>query len=239
MKDNVVLYQFPTGRRVANPSVFCMKLETFLKVAEIPYTVKPTLNMSKAPARKLPYVEIGDLKMSDSSLIIHYLVKQHHITLDDHLTEKEKALSVSIQRMLEESYYFAVCWSRWLDPVVWPKWSKTVGASIPKILRKFVLGRIQKKVYRQLYEQGTARLNREAIYEKANAEMDALSEFFSEGPYFFKDHLTSIDTCIYAFCALVYTLPQESALREHFIKKENLVKFLKFMHEKYYPNFTL
>ncbi len=239
MKNNLVLYQFPHGRRIANLSPFCLKVETFLRMADIPYTIKPTLNVSKGPTHKLPYIDYEGQKMGDSSQIIQNLVQRHQITWDEQLSVQERAVSLSVQRMLEESTYFAMVWTRWIDPNVSPHWFKLIGSSIPRLLRKFVLRRLQKKVFRQLYEQGTGRLKPELIDLKAKGELDALATLFGEGPYFFKDRMTSIDACIYAFCAEIYTLPHEASLRAHLYEKENLIKFIKRMHEKYYPDFML
>ena len=38
-KDTVVLHQFPRGKITPSISPFCLKLETYLRVAAIPYEV--------------------------------------------------------------------------------------------------------------------------------------------------------------------------------------------------------
>ena len=60
----VVVVQFPDlwGRNV---SPFGLKLEAWLRLADIPYTVEPSTSLGKAPKGKLPYIRdegrlIGD-----------------------------------------------------------------------------------------------------------------------------------------------------------------------------------
>ena len=51
----VVVVQFPDlwGRNV---SPFGLKLEAWLRLADIPYTVEPSTDLGKAPKGKLPYI---------------------------------------------------------------------------------------------------------------------------------------------------------------------------------------
>ena len=53
----VKLYQFPSAWGLPNPSPFCMKLEVFLRLAEIPYEIVTWPDPRKAPKGKLPFIE--------------------------------------------------------------------------------------------------------------------------------------------------------------------------------------
>ena len=52
------LYQFPRGKKFPNYSPFCVKLETYLKIAEIPYENIYTLDLKKNPKHQMPYIEL-------------------------------------------------------------------------------------------------------------------------------------------------------------------------------------
>ena len=78
----IKLHQFPTDFGLPNFSPFCMKLEVFLKMADIDYEIVEVNNPAKGPKHKAPFIEDGDLSMGDSELIIAYLQKKHGIDLD-------------------------------------------------------------------------------------------------------------------------------------------------------------
>jgi len=66
----IKLYQFPTAFGLLNISPFCMKLECFLRLAKLDYQIVNMTNPRQGPKGKGPYIEDGDVRMGDSSLII-------------------------------------------------------------------------------------------------------------------------------------------------------------------------
>ena len=64
------LFQFPRMFSVPNLSPFCCKLETWLRIAGIPYEVVDTPNPRNAPKGKLPFIEDGDLRPKSVDAIV-------------------------------------------------------------------------------------------------------------------------------------------------------------------------
>lgn len=85
--SRIKLFVFPRMFAIPNLSPFCCKLETWLRVAKIPYVVVETGDPRTAPRRKLPYIEDEGVRIADSSLIV------------DHLSRKPKVLAYA-RRML-------------------------------------------------------------------------------------------------------------------------------------------
>jgi glutathione S-transferase len=71
----IKLFQFPRMFGIPNVSPFCCKLETWLRIAKVPYEVVDTPDPRKGPKGKLPFIEDGGVRIADSSLIVDYLVK--------------------------------------------------------------------------------------------------------------------------------------------------------------------
>jgi hypothetical protein len=51
----IKLFQFPRMLGVPNVSPFCCKLETWLRIAQLPYEVVETRDPRKGPKGKLPF----------------------------------------------------------------------------------------------------------------------------------------------------------------------------------------
>ena len=111
----VTLYQFGTAWEI-NPSPFCMKMETYLRLAGVPYKVRRTMP-NKAPRGKLPYIEDKGRIIPDSGEIIEYLKATYGDPLDSGLTHEQRALGHLVRRTLEGSLFFVLAYSRWQDPV--------------------------------------------------------------------------------------------------------------------------
>ena len=63
------LFQFPPNFGVPNPSPFCLKVETWLRMAGMDYQVKTVFDPRKAPKGKLPFIELdGRVIAEDTAL---------------------------------------------------------------------------------------------------------------------------------------------------------------------------
>ena len=67
------LFQFHPCWNVPSASPFCIKLETYLKMANLKYQNQYLDDPRKAPKGKLPYITDNDITIADSGLIIDYL----------------------------------------------------------------------------------------------------------------------------------------------------------------------
>ena len=61
--ENIVLHQPPRAWGTPNISPFCAKLETYLRMTEIPYSIGK-FSRSKAPKGKVPFIEISGSYMN-------------------------------------------------------------------------------------------------------------------------------------------------------------------------------
>ena len=104
----IKLYQFTPAFGLPNASPFCMKLETYLRMAALPYDAPANANMMKSPKGKMPYIEDGAKVLGDSGLIIAYLKATYGDPLDAALSSAERAVSLAFQRLLEENLYWAL-----------------------------------------------------------------------------------------------------------------------------------
>ena len=100
----VKLYQFPSAFGLPNASPFCMKLDTWLRMAGLSCERSCGADLRKAPRGKMLYIEDDGRAVADSSLIIDYLTKQYSVTLDAHLTPREwgEAFALGARRRLRE-----------------------------------------------------------------------------------------------------------------------------------------
>src|SRR5690349_10982516 len=131
----VTLVQFPPvwGRSI---SPFALKLEAWLKLADIPFDVRTTTRLGQAPKGKLPYILDGGRAIGDTTLIIEHLKATRGIDPDEGLSLPERAQALALQRLIEEHLYFAVVYSRWLDEEGWPLFAEAVFGRLRQPLRR-------------------------------------------------------------------------------------------------------
>lgn len=229
----ITLYQ-PPGRpwNTPNLSPFCAKLETYLRFAEIPHSVKPA-NVPKAPKGKIPYVKIGEEYMGDSQLIIERLEKLNPPGLDHNLTASQRAVSHTVRRMLDEAYYFVMMSMRWDSEHTFTHQKEQFVKVLPAPLR-LAFPLIVRNVRKTLRVQGTGRHTTAEVNGFGCADVSAVAELLGDKPYFHGDAPTTVDASIYGFMTGTLAFPGESALKTHLSAQKNLLDYCDRITHKYY-----
>ncbi|HMJ48988.1 MAG TPA: Tom37 metaxin N-terminal-like domain-containing protein, partial [Burkholderiales bacterium] len=131
----ITLYQFQPAFGLPNASPFCMKVENYLRMARLPYQIAPRASHFRAPKGKLPYIEVENKTIADSSFIIEYLKSTYGDPLDARLTSAENAQALALRRMMEENLYWALVYTRWMEPQGWQTIKIEFFKSVPAPLR--------------------------------------------------------------------------------------------------------
>ena len=214
-----------------NPGPFCVKLETALRLAGVPYETCHVTRPDQGPKGKIPYVEIDGERIGDSTLILERLKETRGVDLDAHLSPRERAQSLALQRMLEEHLYFILVYSRWIEPTNWEKIRKLFFGNMPLPLRLIVPRMAHKGTAEKLYGQGIGRHTRDEIYAFGARDLDALSEVLGDKPFVFGDKPSLADATAFAFVVSIIGPDFDSPLKAHAMSLPNLVAYAERMGE--------
>jgi len=231
----ITLYQFPTAFGLPNASPFCMKVETYLRMAGIDYTSRYGIYQLRAPKKKLPYIDDGGRIVADSHLIIDHLKSAYGDRLDAALTPLQRAQGTALLRVLEDSLYWALLYARWIDERGWPLTQQAFFGALPAPLRWIVPPLARRSLAQQLHAQGIGRHQPDEIYRIGTADIAALSQLLGDGPYFLGAQPTSVDAAGYAFLANILDVPLEVPLRQAVRDHANLPAYCARMRARYYP----
>ena len=235
----IKLFQFHPAFGLPNPSPFCFKTETYLKMVNLDYEVVSTVNMSRTPKGKMPHIDDQGNGIADSGFIIKYLEKKYSVGLDTHLSKSEKAVAFSIARMLEEHYYWTLVYNRWIDNSNWPFVKKVYFGGMPLLIRDVVPAMIRKIVGRDLKGHGMSRHSKDEVYDLGVDDVNALAAFLENKEFVMGDKVTNVDATAYAFIACTLHFPKSSPMVEAVKAQSNLVAYYKKMTTKYYPDTVL
>jgi len=229
------LYQFERTWGIPNLSPFCCKIETYLRMAEIDYQIVPVLPLG-APKGKLPYIEDSGRSIGDSRFIITYL-KSSYQNLDKALNNVELAISVAMQRLLEEHLFWAALYSRWqYTDENWQINKQAIFGGLPPVLRDVIAHRTRRKIQRQIYGHGTGRHQAEEIFALGKQDIDALSATLDDKKYFLGDQPTTLDASAFGLLINIIDCPIESPLKEYGLEKKNLIDYVDRIKHEFYPN---
>lgn len=199
----ITLHTHVSTHGVPNVSPFCSKLETWLRLFEIPHDVDVIGHPGKAPKKKAPWVTVDGTPLGDSTFIIEELSRRHGIDPDGWLDPRQRAIAQAVKTMIEDHLYFAVAHLHF----VWqPGWAviKSVLDGVPAPMRPLVSYLMHRHSDKVTFYQGMGRHSIEEMCELAVRDLDALAELL-EGPWFFGDRPCNLDTTVFgALSGLVW-----------------------------------
>ncbi|XP_078612592.1 failed axon connections homolog [Branchiostoma floridae x Branchiostoma japonicum] len=169
---------------------FGMKLETYLRMADIPY--EPMYGRSMGPKGKIPWIEYNGEAMGDSGLIMEFLNREIGVDLNRTLSDADKAVSRAFTKMVEENTYWGLVRNRWID-----NFDQLQDLFELPWAVMFFLRSVRGKIRQTLWAHGIGRHSKdeqEGIIEK---DLRAISSFLGTKPYLMGDEPTEVDAAVF------------------------------------------
>ncbi len=232
--SKLIVHQIPGGWGLPSVGPFSLKLETWLRIAGIPYEAVTDATPFKGPKRKLPWIEHEGRRIGDSGFIIEYLERRFGCDLDEGLTAAERAVAHALRRLMEENLYWAMVYDRWMVDENWPATRQVVLGLVPAPMR-FIIGPMARRDVRgQLDAQGTGRHTREEIHAIGTKDIGAVADHLADKPFLMGDRPTGIDAVAYGLLANIMLVPLASPIKESALQRANLVAYVSHMRQRYF-----
>jgi glutathione S-transferase len=229
------LYQFRPAFGLPNPSPFCMKVETYLRMAGLAYECPRRADLRKSPKGKMPYIDDEGTVVADSSVIIDHFKRKYGDPLDVHLDAVARATALAMQRLLEENTYWTVVYFRWIEEAGWNLTREAFFGWMKPPLRWIVPAVARHIVRKELHGHGMGRHARDEIAAIGAKDLTAVAEFLGDRPFFMGARPTSLDATAYAFLANLLWAPYEMPLKSHARSYPQLEAYCQRMKARYYP----
>lgn len=244
-QDVVYLYQFSRTPVLPSLSSFCLKVETWLRLAGIKYENVDHKLKFRSKKGQLPFIELNGEEIADSSIIIKELADRFEKDLDKDLDNEQKNVAYALTSMIENHLLWVVMWwrTKFTDDVIkgyHVSLQHQLGSKIPNgILNFFFKFTYGRKGAKKVKAQGMGVHKAEEISEFGRRDLKVLSEQLGDKPFFFGDEPTSLDVVAFANLAQVYFIDKEVnyPLRD-FMQENcaNLVGLVNRMKERCFPD---
>ena len=217
------------------PSAFCVKVETYLRMAEIPYELAEG-DPRSAPKGKVPWIDDDGIVMGDSTFIIEHLKQKHGNPLDGRLTPRQQAEGHAIQRMLEDNLYFIASYTKWAEDDAFAIYSAELFAGMPAEQLEYVPAMVRKKALAKFDSQGIGRHSPQEIYALGIGDLKAFSELLAAGPYLFGDQPTSFDACAFGVIGNLKDGPFASPVQDAARNTANVSEYIDRIRAQYFSD---
>jgi glutathione S-transferase len=230
----IKLFQFPRMFDIPNLSPFCCKLETWLRIAGVPYEVVETPDPRKGPKGKLPFIEYAGVRIADTSIIVDHLAKTRGVDPDARLDAAQRAIALLVQRTLEEHYAFVLAYTH-LVREQGVRHTRARFDALPAVVGPLVARLVQGRVKKLLWYQGVMRHSDEEIMESARRDWRAILAFMSDGPFFFGREPSGVDAIVFGTLATSVLTPIESPIRDFLRSQPTCVAYAEMMRARFFP----
>ncbi|MFT4059004.1 MAG: glutathione S-transferase family protein [Legionella sp.] len=221
----ITLYSYPQLFGLPDNNPFGLKVDTFLRFTQLQYRVEHILNTKDAPRGQLPYIiDEGEL-VTDSNLIINYLIRKYKLTLDKKLAVGQKNLHFLITRMLDCHLYWIMSYSRWQDEEFWPLFKAEFLKQLPQ-LNEGALENSRKYNLEKYHYQGISRYDKEQIYQTGIEDLRLLSELLGANDFFFGKVVHTVDACCYGFLANIFFFDIDTPLKKFLVEETQLAGYV-------------
>jgi glutathione S-transferase len=202
-------------------------------MVNLPYQVRSAIPM-KGPKGKLPFIEDKGKRIADSRFIIEYLQHSYGVDPDGHLSRQERAISNSMQRMIDDDLYWMSLYSRAVMPANWQAYKQALFHVVPPVMRDIVAIVVRRHLQNELYAQGMGRHTETEVFDLGKRVLTSLSDFLADKPFFMGEQPTILDATAYGFLINVLWCPIESPLKAYAKQMDNLVEFSGRMKSEFF-----
>lgn len=221
---------------IPNLSPFCIKVETYLKMAGVPYRVAPA-DMREAPKGKIPYVRnVEGQLLADSGFIVEHLERSLDQPVDGQLTPEQRAQGHVLRRAVEEGTYFYVAWLRWGAPTSYEYVRSAFKTFLPPVIGGAIMAAIKRSFVAKMTGQGVGRHTREEVVHLLKEDLAAYSMALGDKPFFLGDMPATVDATMYAFLLSVLQVPWDAEDKAFARSLPNLVAYEERMRRRYWAS---
>ncbi|XP_059219486.1 failed axon connections isoform X2 [Stomoxys calcitrans] len=244
-KDMIYLYQFSRTPLLPSLSPYCLKVETWLRLAGLKYENVDHKMRFRSKKGQLPFIELNGEEIADSAIIIKDLSAKYGKDLDAGLTTEQRNVSYAMIAMLENHLIWIIFYWRAKFPDNVLKGYKVnlqhaLGLRLPNsILNFFFKITFGRKGTKKLKAHGIGVHSAEEIEEFGKNDLKVLSEMLDCKPFFFGDEPTTLDVVAFAVLSQLHFLSKEVqyALRDFMTEKcPNLVGHVSRMKDRCFPD---
>lgn len=230
--SQLIVHQIPGAWGLPSIGPFGLKLHAYLRLVAIPYQTVSDATPFKGPKGKLPWIEHDGQRIGDSEFIIEYLERRFGCDPDAGLSAAERAVALSMQRLIEENLYWTMVFDRWMVEVNWPITRQTVLGQIPPAVRLLIAPFARRGVKRQLEGHGIGRHSPEEIHAIGVRDISAIADYLGDKPYLMGATATRVDAAAYGMLANIMLVPIASPVKDAALQRVNIVDYVARMQTR-------
>eukprot|EP01023_Acetabularia_acetabulum_P068896 TRINITY_DN9847_c0_g1_i7.p1 TRINITY_DN9847_c0_g1~~TRINITY_DN9847_c0_g1_i7.p1 ORF type:complete len:345 (-),score=35.21 TRINITY_DN9847_c0_g1_i7:783-1817(-) len=226
--DTLKVYGFPrVGNVISSASPFTEKLETYLKMNSIKYEGQVGRSY-KSPKGKMPYIEQGDVTLSDTTFIVQYLENTYGDQVQIRRSDNPQlfAKAAAVERVMEDHVYWGGVYFRWIPDKTFQQVSAAFFAGMPFFVKPFIVPGLRKQVVENVKAQGIGRHSEKDILHLMDTSLKTVSTMLGDGMYITGEKAVPEDASMFAVLDNYLNDGFNTPMKQAIEKYPNLVNYV-------------
>ncbi|XP_042867421.1 failed axon connections homolog [Penaeus japonicus] len=231
-KDLVIVHGLHKGRRTPNLSPFVLTLETYLRLAKIPYQMD--YEEPFGPKGQSPWITLNGKEMGDSQLIIEMLGRRFGNDFTAKLTPEQQGAARAFHMMVTEHLAWGFRMWRWVE-----NRGQAMLQEMPRIplIVQLLMPLKRRKIFKSIYIQGIGRHSPEEIHGIIERDLAAISLYLGDKAFLMGSDPCEVDCALFGSLAQIMWnypgSPYETMVKE---KYPNLKEYVLRVKERLWPD---
>uniref|UniRef100_A0A8W8KXW2 Failed axon connections-like protein n=2 Tax=Magallana gigas TaxID=29159 RepID=A0A8W8KXW2_MAGGI len=231
--NTIIHHQIGRGPYAPSITPFAVKLETYLRMAKVPYLNENDSVTNRSSKGKLTWIEYNGQEVADSEFCIQFINKTFNIDLDKNFSDEEIGAGRAIQRMVDEHLHWTVALQRWVyDPKHGIDVRKFLNIPWPMF---YMVGNLVKK---QSYAQGVGRHSEEEVLQVMDEDLMALSKFLGMKKFMLGEQASQTDCAVFGMLSQIHWHSFGGTGETLYKKYPNLSAYCERMKAKFWPDWN-
>jgi len=232
-KDVVILHCFPPARTLPNASPFVLKVQTYLRMANIQFKLDHVDYFG--PKGKTPWISLNGEHIPDSHFILQHLNKKFEKNFNGNYSEEQLSIARLVRITLEEYIFWGGVLYRMIFGL--STFTQVMNIPVPLWVIQLVIGRRWKKYS---YAQGIGRHTKEEIYETTTDALRSVSKILGNKKFILGDEPCEDDCAIFGMLAqCIWGLPHSPYEQLSNGELKNIKEYCLRMKERFWADWDL
>jgi len=233
----IKVYTFGPAWGLPTPSSFGLKLETYQRMANLPYAGEYVQRPMDSPKGTVPWIEDGDVLLTDSGFIVEYLKATYGNRLNEGLSPEQLATAHAMRRMLEENLARIIGYTRWLVDANWPETREVGFGAMEEPWKSDISAKAREKIREDMQLHGIGRHSPDEVQFIGLRDVQAVETLLGDKDYLLDDRPREIDASVFGILAEYIIPPLQCEISDYARSSATLTAYVRRMLARYFPEY--
>lgn len=232
----ITVFNFAPAWGLPTPSPFGLKLEAYLRFANIAYECEFVQRPVNSPKGTVPWIRDNDLELADTGFIIEHLQQVHGDRLNDGLTVTQLATAHAVRRMVEENLARIIGYTRWLTDENWPATREVGFGAMDEPWRSNISAKARERIRENMHLHGIGRHTPDEVQSIGLQDVKTIEKLLADSTFLFDNRPREVDASVFGILAQYIIPPLQCGISDYARNSKTLTRYCENILAKYFPD---